>query len=391
MNLCGAPMPDMVRGDGSRIEGARYHCTDRFCDSCARKRAQRTYASILAKLQTNQIFPQDDSSFRLVTLTLQKRAGLSADQLWDARARLGAAQNRTHEILREHDYCVSRWKYHAPQNPTRARRWKNRALQLVRSMADAPQDASFGLYPASGGQTTYIWARELTLGRAPYGWHLHVHYLVPTAHDGERLVAAWAQACGELGEYIDLEAQKISEPRESTWTRDDTHGGDTSAAHAASYVTHYITKGVDDEHWTPDTALAYISGIYGMRQYDAAGRWRPLGIGRRRPDADESPVVRVEWPLVLVDTDGELSVRTQMEDVSLLMGGRARYWSEIRRSNQYRTNLRNQICSSSGSDSPPKMLEIIARPAILDALERPGGKIPPETRRKFLEYLEKTR
>lgn len=346
--FCGAPLPTMVRCDGSRIDGATYHCTDRFCGYCARAKSQRVYACILDKLKNSNpsgIESQVDSKYRMVTLTISRRDGLSGRELRNAIDKYARVQNETHNRLRRHDYCVSRhahWSQIRNENKTKFWAEESRKTIFDYNVSGSYESKSApnlsnkisGVSPASGSKTTYIWAREITAGGNGRGWHVHAHYLVPTESDAHRLISAHLTACASLGIYAEMEAQRISTPKEASWVDDEsTHDS------AARYITQYVTKsGLGD--WSDEVIEAYIYGIYGLRQYDAGGRWRPLGIGKTKDD--ETPkVTHVEYLRAIVTQDGELLTKQESTEIGEFLAGRGAFWSDRREIflNQYRRSL----------------------------------------------------
>lgn len=342
VGLCGAEMPAMLRDDGSEITGARYRCGDRFCSHCASKREQRVFACVLRSVRENAAIgvPADVQSGFMVTLTHEKHPGLSGRSLREARDIQAEIQRECHRRLKRHDYAVQRHARHtAGGDLARADRWSRVAKRqlpyfnhtLCYSDQTSPpykpyRNAWSGQNPASGGATTYIWAREITPGgkNARYaGWHVHAHYLVPTESDAHRLISAHLGACRALGVRAATKQQKISKPARPEYETDYQELGD-----AARYITQYITKnGIDD--LGADVLDAYVFGINGLRQYDAAGRWRPLGIGKTR-DPDAPRVTHVREYTVAVTTDGELIERAIKRDFGDFMCGRGHWWSAQR-------------------------------------------------------------
>jgi len=341
-------MPTMLRDDGTVIDGATYHCTDRYCQHCARKRSQRVYACIAAKLKNAQggIRPAELQGGFMVTLTQEKPPGLSGPDLRDAREIQQKIQQETHRRLRRHDYAIQRHAYHTVGGDlARASGWLEIAratLPLVElgpcyktNTAPTLTNPFSGYNPASGGRSTYIWAREITASRHGYdGWHVHAHYLVPTESDAHRLIAAHVAACKTLHVKCEMRPQRISKPEPASWASDES-----KIDSAARYITQYITKSGIEK--MPDFAVdALIFGTHGLRQYDAGGRWRPLGIGKQR-DPDAPRVVAVRSPYIVITGDGELIERVAETEFQRFMRGNGAYWSALRALslNQYRTNL----------------------------------------------------
>lgn len=384
LDYCGAPLPALVRADGTRIENVRYRCTDRYCKSCARAKSQRAYACILSKLTSAELDTGDDA--RLVTLTIESRPGLTGQDLSEAIERLGRVQGEAHRRLRRHDYASTRIDHHRKQGKMRrVARWKReRERQLLKKLR-APLGSGEDLseyrdtedrYPnASGGKTTYIWAREITTGSKNRGWHVHAHYLVPTPGDASRLVAAWLAAAFACRIKADPRAQYISQPRRATY--DGGEDGEHLRS-AARYITQYITKS-DVGEWSDEAIRALIYGTHGMRQYDAGGRWRPLGIGRRR-NPEQSRVERVAYPVFTLSVTGELRVEEKAASFSDVMRGAGPVVEAWRRgrvlSNQYRTNLTNGT-----------FVELTGKLAVIRRLKRPTNFIPLEKLQKYRNFV----
>lgn len=374
VKYCGAPMPVLVREDGTRIEGARYRCTDRYCPTCALSRSRRVYRCILEKLKSAG-GTVDASQARMVTLTIRLQKGLDGADLKGherekriyqpgepanefvpgAIDRLSAVQNECHNRLRRHDYCMERIAHHAEGWKWKKVAWWRReaAYQVprIREKIGGKSDASrfehehTGYKASTGGKTTYIWSREITTGRKGEGWHVHAHYLVPSEGDAVRLVAAWLAAARAQGIEASAKAQYISSPKRAT--HDSGEDGE-SCRSAARYITHYMSK---DEvgQWSEDTIRAYIYGTHGLRQYDAGGRWRPLGIGKKK-DEDASPVTKIAYPEYSFSQSGEAMVSEKTEQFQAFMQGRSTFWQEYYAAgggqsgengplNKYRTNL----------------------------------------------------
>lgn len=352
--FCGAKMPTMIRDDGSRIDGAVYRCGDRFCGFCARCRSQRVYACILRAISDSaMIAPAEAKTGVMVTLTQQKPPGHTGKDLRAARDIQQKIQAEAHKRLNRHDYAVQRIARHtARSNWRKVAEWVDaakKALPLfdhsdLKGQLPLPTNNPFcGYAHASGGKTTYIWAREITPGGsgARYnGWHVHSHYLVPTIDDAYRLISAHLAACRSLGVKALAREQVISFP-EPPEKENGADGG--SVSDAARYITQYITKsGLDDV----DESLieAYIYGIHGLRQYDAAGRWRPLGIGKKR-DESKPCVTHVEEIKIAISSDGELVERAMLEPFVDFMQQKTTWWTAQRAIaakrplDQYRTNL----------------------------------------------------
>ena len=352
--FCGAKMPTMVRDDGSRIDGAVYRCGDRFCGFCARCRSQRVYACILRAISDGAtIAPAEAKTGVMVTLTHQKPTGHTGKDLRQARVIQQKIQGEAHKRLKRHDYAVQRIARHTARGSwQKVSEWTDVAKgalplfqhsDLKGELTPPINNPLCGYAHASGGQTTYIWAREITPGGsgARYaGWHVHSHYLVPTIDDAYRLIAAHLAACKGLGIKALAREQVISfpEPPER-----EGGGEDGSVGDAARYITQYITKsgldGVDE-----GLIEAYIYGIHGLRQYDAAGRWRPLGIGKRR-DESKPKVTHVEDIKIAISADGELVEKAMLKPFADFMKQRTPWWTAKqaiaakRPLDQYRTNL----------------------------------------------------
>lgn len=323
LRACGAPMPTMVRDDGSVIDGATYRCGDRFCAYCARCRAQRVYACIL-----RAVTPTLGGAARgvMVTLTHQKPPGLSAADLVAARELQATIQRTTHRILRRHRET----RYSLPI-PDLSSINSGKYIQIT-------EPGGVFAIPA-GGRDTYIWAREVTAGGDTRyeGWHCHVHYLVPSKIDAERLIAAHMLACESLDVRATWQNQHVSEPRRAEW-----RGGDTpDIRDAAQYITHYVTK---SELPTEDVLEAYIVGMRGARQYDAGGAWRPIGVGKRR-DPIAPRVVAVRERVRCVTADGEIVERSLERDFADYMRQKTPWWQGLtleRTLNQYKTKFWEQ-------------------------------------------------
>lgn len=353
--FCGAKMPTMIRDDGSRIDGAVYRCGDRFCGFCARCRSQRVYACVLRAIRDASFFgvPEEARRGVMVTLTQQKPRGQSGRDLRRAREIQQKIQREAHRRLSRHDYAVQRLERHTARGAHhKLTEWENVARESLPRFNHAELKNNpppplinpwCGYAHASGGKTTYIWAREITPGgeNARYaGWHVHSHYLVPTIDDAYRLISAHLAACRSMGIRADISEQVISYPEAPENGRES---GDDATADAARYITQYITKsGLDDV--PGDLIEAYIYGIHGLRQYDAAGRWRPLGIGKRR-DESKPKVTHVEEVRIAISDDGELVERAMIKPFSDFMQQRSTWWTAQqaiaaqRPLDQYRTNL----------------------------------------------------
>jgi hypothetical protein len=149
-------------------------------------------------------------------------------------------------------------------------------------------------------------------------------------------------------------------------------------ASPARYMTKYVTSGVDLEMPQRDVST-YMEATHGRRQYDAAGEWRPLGIG-----GDETPpeqkvvgVARRKWRFD--EETGELWCETVWGDASgfFSRGAGWREWYAYglegkgpdvsRFLNQYGTMLRepeeNGDCSDAASRWARDALEL----ALLEA------------------------
>lgn len=344
--FCGAPMPRMIRSDGTNIDGATFRCGDRFCAHCARLRAQRVYACILRAV-SGTLAHAGASRGVMVTLTHRKPSGLSESDLVFARQLQAKIQRETHARLRAHDAA---WRRIARQT-AECGKPTSRAL-IARANESIPVISKFytkggtrtletlraDIMPAAstGGRTTYIWAREVTAGGGSTydGWHCHVHYLVPNESDAVRLVSAHLAACRQLGVSARPDNQIISRPDRATF-RD----GGAGAADAANYITHYITKsGVDD--MGDDVLSAYIRGMRGARQYDAAGDWRPIGIGRRLDDG-RPRVTHVREMVRCYTRDGEVVERELTREFRDFMAQKTPYWQQMSVGglNQYTTKF----------------------------------------------------
>lgn len=321
----------------------------------------------------------------MVTLTLKKYDGLSGPELRDAIGRLGIVQVKMHDILRADDYCRSRIEHHSTRgNEGKVLEWSNRLDSLP------------AMPPASGGKTTYIWSREITTGGDGRGWHAHVHYLAPTEADARRMVAAWLEAtrraeaervaCEEIRRAspwyrpasrrpyrADVRAQHISRPKRAR--NEDDPDGCAPIRDAARYITHYVAK-TDIGEWSEETIRAYIYGTHGMRTYDAGGRWRPLGIGKKR-DPSSSPVVRIAYPIYSVDVAGNLSVTEKTESFQGFMRQNGKMWETFRAVekstlNQYKTSLANSSLEA-----------LFGYSVLKNSIQNPTNFIPTE---KLLEY-----
>lgn len=347
MGLCGAPMPTMRQSDGSTIEGATFRCADRFCAYCDRCRAQRVYACIMRA--TSGVLGGEHAGV-MVTLTHQKLPGLSRDALIASRELQQKIQSECHRRLRRHDYAV---RESARQSAAGAHRKSYEWLEVARAMLPRFNPSSCykeedrtlltnrwsGMNPAStDGTTTYIWAREVTSGGSERyeGWHVHAHYLVPCESDAHRLISAHLAACRALGVVADVAQQRISMPTRASWRGE----GSADMRDAVGYITAYITK--CDLPEKSSVIEAYIYGIKGMRQYDAAGKWRPIGVGKKR-DEHAPRVVEVVERVRCVTVDGELVERSLTRSIEDFMRQKTPWWAQATGSvlDQYKTNFRN--------------------------------------------------
>lgn len=352
VSFCGAPMPQMLRDDATVIDGAVFRCGDRFCAYCADKKAQRVFACILravsGTLQAGSV-----SSGVMVTLTHQKPEGLSKGDLILARELQSKIQRECHRRLRRHDYAVQRSVAQSARGAYhKSDEWLSVARSILprfdpstcyKSNPTPLLDNTFsGLNPASGGMTTYIWSREVTSGgdtRYP-GWHAHSHYLVPTESDAHRLISAHIAACKTLGVACNISNQKISFPKRASWRDDSTR---PEIADAVNYISHYITKN-ELPDGNPDIIEAYVHGMLGARVYDAAGAWRPIGIGKKR-DENAPKVVSVREIVVCVTSDGEVVDRAMVRGFDDFIAQRTPWWASNSGGplNEYRTKSGNLI------------------------------------------------
>lgn len=350
MGLCGAPMPTMRRSDGSTIDGATFRCSDRFCAHCDRCRSQRVYACIMRATSGVLGGPRVGV---MVTLTHQKLPGLSKDDLVASRELQQEIQRECHRRLRRHDYAV---RESARQSAAGASHKSSEWLAIARATlprfdptncysADARTlltNRWSGLNPAStNGTTTYIWAREVTPGGGTRyaGWHVHSHYLVPCESDAHRLISAHLAACRALGVRADVAQQRISRPSRASWRGD----GDADMRDAVGYITQYITK-CDIPDGDEELLRAFIYGIRGMRQYDAAGAWRPIGVGKKR-DEYAPRVVSVVERVRCVTLDGEIVERALTRDIGDFMAQKTPWWGGFASGtlDQYRTNFADYL------------------------------------------------
>lgn len=350
LDFCGAAMPTMLRSDDSRIDGATFRCGDRFCEHCDRCRSQRVYACIMRATSGVLGGPRVGV---MVTLTHQKLPGLTSDALVASRELQARIQAEAHRRLRRHDYAI---RQSARQSAARAHHKSEEWLAIARATLPRFDPATCyesdptplltnrysGLNPAStDGATTYIWAREVTPGgNARYaGWHVHAHYLVPDESDAHRLIAAHLAACRALGVRADVAQQRISRPSRASWRGD----GDADARDAVGYITQYITK-CEIPDGEEELLRAFIYGIRGMRQYDAAGAWRPIGVGKKR-DESAPKVVSVVERVRCVTLDGEIVERALTRAIGDFMAQKTPWWQSlsVETLDKYRTNFTDYL------------------------------------------------
>jgi hypothetical protein len=143
-------------------------------------------------------------------------------------------------------------------------------------------------------------------------------------------------------------------------------------ASPARYMTKYVTSG-DVERLEPEHVSQYLRATKNRRQYDAAGEWRPLGVGGE-PTPPEERVVAIERTTYTIDHEtGEITaVRNWYEAAAFFAGDSA--WLEwasgqkrVMLLNQYRTMLSESKtigdCSDASSHWARDSLEL----ALLEA------------------------
>lgn len=156
-----------------------------------------------------------------------------------------------------------------------------------------------GYWPDADGSRTYLWALEATTGAADKGhWHVHRHVICPDRSQAERILAA---------SYLHDDEIQGAAPYRVDLRRWDRK-------RAAGYLAGYLAgaqRDVDDKTWTScvecepvDVQRAYVDGMKGVRRYDAAGDWRPLGMS---PDETDDPVVLVGDDLGVYDAQSYYS------------------------------------------------------------------------------------
>lgn len=374
ISFCGAPLPTMIRRSGEQLDSSpRYHCTSKYCGSCRLHYQQRVYACIDSTL--------DGAKPYLTTLTLRLPSRLSAEQLRRNIDAVKEVQRETHDTLRKHDYAHTRlnhWRRRG--NFKKVQRWRGECRARLPSLAQIAQadgldvrastlekfqtsfdEDGLGWQSAEYGKTTYIWAVEITTGANDDRWHVHLHYMVPSRADAERLNAAWQMNRAQRP----FAQTDISAPT-GGYHSAGARKAPSCEADAAAYLTAYVSKDALDD--IPDNRLtAYYYGSKSLRRYDAAGRWRPIGVSRRTESEDPvelvmyddgvvEPIQRVfkgtsdEWARYVVNWQLESGERAPLDvERAAIMSVEFSEVSEARRDGrmpgaylaQYRTSLEN--------------------------------------------------
>lgn len=354
ISFCGAPMPDMLRTDKAgqvteRIEGATYRCADKYCEYCADKRSQRIYKCIESRL--NEL-GEDMSKAVMCTLTRELLPGKSIEDFnrnWNLFA---TTCRRAHDIDRSHTHACNRLDaYTKKQNITKIEHWRReKRIRLAPPHKESSRleyassyDNTEGYPPPSTGKTTYIWSREVTQGEDGDRWHVHAHYLLPTRADAERLCAAWQMACKQVhsGVFRPYDSPRQTDISEAT--KDDRR---CEKSAAARYITKYVTKSCAMAMKSAKAAKRYVLASVGVRQYDAAGVWRPLGVGKKL-DPERDRVTLLEFEQWTLDAENnKIIYQKKREEFQSLMTGKSQVWNIWKGAGknsltENRTNLRD--------------------------------------------------
>lgn len=353
----------MLKANGEVITGAKARCGQKWCPHCGRKYQQRIYACIEKRVGA---LPSDQP--RMVTLTMRLPPGLYQGQLARNIQTVADVQRRTHQRLRDQEHaCRMLDKYRQSGDVERARYWENARLERLPLPTNNGEyvyartwQKGVGYCAPTMGRTTYIWAREITTGSTGERWHVHLHYLVPSRADAERLIAAW-----------DAEAPQ----RDATQCMvSECVSAEYAKASPARYMTKYVTKST--LKLSQEGYREYMRATKGRRQYDAAGFWRPLGVGGRDRPEDQR-VVAVWRVSVKVDhLTGEVTTEQNWHDAASFFAADHvwRQWAVLQkhirrrrlgRLNQYGTMLREPEANGACSD----VVGYEGSRADLDALE----------------------
>lgn len=293
---CGRPVT-LIRKSG-RTSETLARCSDLYCSTCGPMRARKAFACIMAALEGGE-----SEAVYMVTLTRrairqqkatknayieQIKADIDADieQRKDLQRQIErdrAQWTATTARLRKADYL---WRRYAETGERRYLRESMRTVRPVEVQAgstdgacstDSQWSTTRG-WRGEAGVTSYIWAREITRGASGQIWHVHRHVICPDLTTAQRVLAAYAMYKDEIQGDTPYVASI------QRWTVEQAGG------YLAGYISGTRQK---DGGWhsvasrlsVSEQAL-WVEATKGMRRHDAAGKYRPLGIGYRPEVAD---------------------------------------------------------------------------------------------------------
>ena len=272
-----------------------YACRDRYCANCGDRYASRAFAKISEAMDSTET---ESVYMATVTRVAPGPADVDGDALSGALLRQALRRERDQwqtitSALRWDDYRIGRGRDHEtrikpPDSSNLAscagcETWSYDCDQCSLLIGTEYEPAA-GYWPAADGDRTYLWALEITTGANGDRWHVHRHIITHNRVTAERILCAayqhrdrW-QATRRVGYRVDLR--------------------EIPAADAAGYVAGYLsgrqtTKGGWESavaDLSAETQAVYVRETMGVRRYDAAGDWRPLGMS---PEPSEDPWVVV--------------------------------------------------------------------------------------------------
>jgi len=270
-----------------RHHEAEWRCGSQWCEHCAEKRASKIYARIMTVLESSGL--DSESELYMVTLTARTPPGLGA---LDLRWRLDRDQKQwrhvTSRLQWQHRY--ERLSAEGVEQRAELRRHGIRPARWTDSTDEAAApaeseylgDGQWRRAPGRAGDRRYIWALEMTTGRRGDRWHLHRHVLTDDLALAQQIAGAWDSFDDSI-QGNDPYVTSIH-PLRARW--------------AAGYFAGYVTGRKPGGWWdtldglTPAAQSVVVREMSGRRRYDAAGDWRPLGIGCAPSD---DPLVAVHY------------------------------------------------------------------------------------------------